>query len=237
MQARQAYARTLREKAQVLVLLRTPAASFAVDDTRTKGRPEAPITIVEFSDFQCPFCKNASTTVGHLAEKYGEDVRLAFRDVPLRHLYPHAQIAAGASRCAADQGRFWDYHDLLFANQDRLDRNGLLAHAATLNLDNSASAGVSTPANTTTPLRRISRKLKPPAYSEHPLSSSTAFCSRATSPRRCLGRSSKKSRPTSGTRMPAMRSVSRTRGGTHRARIDLLKSSRTAAAIRQPSVT
>jgi protein-disulfide isomerase len=134
-QARENYVATLRAKTPAVVLLRPPQIGVIAEGSRVKGRADAPITIVEFSDFQCPFCRNASATVRQIAAKYGNDVRLAFRDLPLRQLHPNAQRAAEASRCAADQGKFWEYHDVLFANQDKLDRDGLLLHARTMGLD------------------------------------------------------------------------------------------------------
>jgi protein-disulfide isomerase len=135
-QARQEYVRQLRDKSPVIVLLRPPQTGVAIAEaSRAKGPADAPITIVEFSDFQCPFCRNAAKTVQEVARKYGSQVRLAFRDLPLRHLHQNAQMAAEASRCAADQGKFWPYHDLLFANQANLDRSALLQHARTANLN------------------------------------------------------------------------------------------------------
>jgi protein-disulfide isomerase len=136
---RQVYVRQLREKASVAILLRPPRETVRVeDDTRVKGNREAPVTIVEFSDFECPFCQKAAPIALQVAHKYGADVRIAFRDFPLREKHPHAQLAAEASRCAADQNKFWEYHDVLFANPGKLDKTNLLAHARALNLDSAA---------------------------------------------------------------------------------------------------
>ena len=104
------------------------------DPMRLRGNPDAPVTIVEFSDFQCPYCQIAQATVKELLEKYKGKVRLGFRDLPLRQIHPQAQLAAEASRCAAEQGKFWEYHDLLFAGQ-KLDTAGLTAHAGNAGLD------------------------------------------------------------------------------------------------------
>lgn len=83
-----------------------------------KGGKDAKVTIVEYSDFECPFCGRAFPTVEQVMETYGDDVRLVYRHFPLNSIHPQAQKAAEASECAADQGKFWDYHDKLFANQD-----------------------------------------------------------------------------------------------------------------------
>ena len=98
-------------------------------------RTDAPVTIVEFSDFQCPYCQVAQATLKAVLEKYKDKVRLGYRDLPLRQIHSQAQQAAEASRCAGEQGKFWEYHDLLFGDQGSLDRNGLIAKAAKLQLD------------------------------------------------------------------------------------------------------
>jgi protein-disulfide isomerase len=139
-QARESYARTLREKTPVVILLRPPATAVTVDASRVKGRPDAPVTIVEFSDFQCPYCRRVVDTLKDVAAKYSAEVRIAFRDFPLR-IHPDAQLAAEAARCAVDQGKFWEYHDVLFDNQDKLDRAGLLDHARALNLKEAVFQG------------------------------------------------------------------------------------------------
>jgi protein-disulfide isomerase len=107
----------------------------AYDSTRLRGNAKAPIVIVEFSDFQCPFCRQVQLTLKNLLAKYEGQVSLAYRDFPLREIHPQAQLAAEASRCAGEQGQFWPYHDLLFARPDRLNREGLVEHARTLKLD------------------------------------------------------------------------------------------------------
>jgi protein-disulfide isomerase len=134
-QARQDYVRRLRERADVVILLRPPKVEISHDPARLRGRPDAPITIVEFSDFQCPFCQRAQPALKDVLAKYGERVKLAYRDFPLQQIHPRAQAAAEASRCAADQGKFWEYHDLLFTNFGKLDQAALLGHARTLQLD------------------------------------------------------------------------------------------------------
>ncbi|XXF80390.1 thioredoxin domain-containing protein [Myxococcaceae bacterium GXIMD 01537] len=100
----------------------------------SKGPANAPITIVEFSDFECPFCSRAIGTVDEVVKKYGDKVRLVFRQFPLS-FHPHAQKAAEAALCANDQGKFWEYHDVLFQNQKALEVENLKKYAADLKLD------------------------------------------------------------------------------------------------------
>src|SRR2546429_5709020 len=97
--------------------------------------------IVEFSDFQCPFCKKVQRTLKNLLEKYQGQVSLGYRDFPLRGLHSQAELAAEASRCAAEQGKFWEYHDLLFGNPDELNRTGLAGTGAGPGLHARAAGG------------------------------------------------------------------------------------------------
>jgi protein-disulfide isomerase len=112
-EARQKYVAALREKAKVEILLEPPRAKVEVGRSARKGPAAAPVTIVEFSDFQCPYCKRAAATVNELVKKYGEQVSVVFKDLPLS-IHPQARAAAEAARCAGEQGRFWEYHDALF---------------------------------------------------------------------------------------------------------------------------
>ena len=98
-----------------------------------KGPANAPITIVEFSDFQCPFCSRVNPTLAQVREKYGDKVRIVFRQYPLP-FHQQAQKAAEASLCASDQGKFWEMHDAMFANQQALGVDQLKAQAAQLGL-------------------------------------------------------------------------------------------------------
>ena len=134
-QARQDFLDRLRQKAEVSILLSRPKVEVTVDPARLRGNPDAPVTIVEFADFQCPYCQSAEKTVKELLEKYKSNVRLGYRDFPLTQIHPQARQAALASRCAGEQGQFWAYHDLLFANPGRLDTAGLTDHARTAGLD------------------------------------------------------------------------------------------------------
>lgn len=89
-----------------------------------KGPPDALVTIVIFSDFQCPHCRDAAATVTRLLERSPGDVRVAFRHAPMAGAHPQAQDAAAAAMAAHAQGRFWEYHDLLFAHQAALGERG-----------------------------------------------------------------------------------------------------------------
>src|SRR5258705_5062029 len=134
-QARQEFSAHLREQAKVSVMLNPPRVEVAVDPARVRGNPKAKVMIVEFSDFQCPYCGQVEGTLKSVLAKHQDTVALAFRDYPLSQIHPLAQGAAEASRCAGEQGKFWEDHDLLFGDQAGLDRNGLIAKAAKLQLD------------------------------------------------------------------------------------------------------
>jgi protein-disulfide isomerase len=98
------------------------------------GPENAKVTIVEFSDFQCPFCTRAAGVVHQIREKYGDRVRFVFRQYPLP-MHGDAHLAAQAALAAHEQGKFWEYHDLLFANQRALTRPSLEEYAKQVNLD------------------------------------------------------------------------------------------------------
>ncbi len=99
-----------------------------------KGPADARVTIVEFSDFQCPYCSRAEGTVDQVMTEYAGKVRLVFRHFPLP-FHEHAAKAAEAAACANEQGKFWDLHKQLFANQQKLGLEDLKAHAAVVGLD------------------------------------------------------------------------------------------------------
>ena len=124
----------LRERADVKVLLVEPRFDVAADGP-SKGPADARITIVEFSDFQCPYCQRAMGTIQQVLEKYPADVRLVYRHLPLESIHPHARAAAEASFCADAQGKFWAYHDKLFENNRALEPADLARYAAELGLD------------------------------------------------------------------------------------------------------
>ena len=134
-QARQEFIAQLQKESSVEILLQRPALEITADPGRVRGNPRAPVTILEFGDFQCPFCREVQGTLKTILDKYGDKVRLAFRDFPLNQIHPQAQQAAEAGRCAGEQGKFWEYHDLLYENQRRLDLGGLKDLAQTAGLD------------------------------------------------------------------------------------------------------
>ena len=134
-QARQDYYKRLREQAGVSIFLQKPKVEVAYDPARLRGNPKAPVVIVEFSDFQCPYCRSVQPTLKNLLAKYEGRVSLSYRDLPLRDIHPQAQMAAEASRCAGEQGKFWEYHDLLFENPNKLNREGLVEQVRSLKLD------------------------------------------------------------------------------------------------------
>jgi protein-disulfide isomerase len=132
--ARDQFLDTLRAKTPVRVLLEAPRQNVAAAKGAAKGPANAPIEIIEFSDFQCPFCQRANPTVDQVLKTYGDRVRFVYRHFPLGN-HPAARPAAEASQCAAEQGKFWEYHDTLFANPSRLADADLKQHAAGLGLD------------------------------------------------------------------------------------------------------
>lgn len=134
-QARQDYSTRLREQAKVSILLGPPRMEVGFDPARVRGNAKANVMIVEFSDFQCPYCREVAATLKNVLAKHEGSVALAFRDMPIPQIHPQAEMAAEAARCAGEQGKFWEYHDLLFGNQNKLDRNGLVEQARSLKLD------------------------------------------------------------------------------------------------------
>lgn len=119
----------------------TQAPRYVRYDVPTEGFPsmgpaDAPITIVEFSDFQCPFCKRfQDETFKQLMAAYPGKIRFVYRHLPLTSIHPEAFPAAEASMCANEQNAFWQFHDQIFANQDKLGRDLYLQIASDLNLD------------------------------------------------------------------------------------------------------
>jgi protein-disulfide isomerase len=128
-----AYLEGLRTKAQVKILLTAPRIPVQATGP-SKGPQDAPVTIVEFSDFQCPFCSRAKATADQVVANYAGKVRLVFRDYPLP-FHEKAQKAAEAGKCAEEQQRFWEMHDWMFANQDKLEIADIKAAARELGVE------------------------------------------------------------------------------------------------------
>jgi protein-disulfide isomerase len=133
---------TLRAAAALLLAAWSGVASaqeaprFIADPVMTRGPAAAPVTIFEWSDYECPFCKGAQEVLVRLKAEFPDTVRIVFKDFPLRS-HPLALPAALAARCAGAQGRYWEYHDLLFVAQPDLSRDDLLTYARRLGLDTS----------------------------------------------------------------------------------------------------
>jgi protein-disulfide isomerase len=109
--------------------------SVAAGVDHIRGPVDAPMTLVEYGDFECPFCAKATGAARELRERFGDDLRYVFRHLPLPDVHPHAELAARAAVAADRQDRFWDMHDLLFRHQDELEFEDLVGYAADLELD------------------------------------------------------------------------------------------------------
>lgn len=111
----------------------TPEVDFGRDHMR--GAPGATVTLVEYGDFQCPYCGDAYPVVQELLARFGDRLRFVFRHMPQADLHPRATAAAEAAEAAAAQGRFWEMHDRLFEHQSELSDAELRAHAEAIALD------------------------------------------------------------------------------------------------------
>jgi protein-disulfide isomerase len=133
-QQQQTFIRSLRKAAAVKVLLKPPLVNIALGSAPVRGNANAPVTVVEFSDYQCPFCARAEGEVVKVREAYKDQVKIVYKDFPLS-IHPNAPKAAEASRCAREQEKYWEYHDVLFANNNALEVPNLKKFAADLKLD------------------------------------------------------------------------------------------------------
>ncbi|HEX8185751.1 MAG TPA: thioredoxin domain-containing protein, partial [Blastocatellia bacterium] len=132
-----AYAESLRKAATIQVFLNEPESpvySIATDDQPLKGNPSAPVTIVEFTDYQCPSCARTQPVLEEVAKEYGDKVKLVSRDFPLDQ-HAEAVKAAEAAEAAREQGKYWEYTAILFKNQDALQVEKLKEYASQLGLD------------------------------------------------------------------------------------------------------
>jgi protein-disulfide isomerase len=100
-----------------------------------QGPPDAPVTLVEYGDYECPFCGAAYAIVKDIQERLGDQLCFVFRNFPLTEAHPHAEDAAEAAEAAGGQGKFWPMHDMLYENQDALEPEDLVRYARSLRLD------------------------------------------------------------------------------------------------------
>jgi len=130
----------LRKATGVKLMLEPPRVNVEAGGAPGRGPEAAPVTIVEFADFQCAYCGKALDALRKVEERYSGKVRLVFRDFPLTEIHPNAAKAAEAGACANDQGKFWPMHDRLFADPTKLAVADLKQNAAELGLDAAAFA-------------------------------------------------------------------------------------------------
>jgi len=128
---------TLRKNASVKLTLEPPRQAVAEGGRPSRGPADAPVEMIEFSDFQCPYCLKANPTVNQVLSTYGDRIRFVYRHYPLPN-HPNARPAAEAAQCANEQGKFWPYHDQLFARGGRLSDADLKTAAGEVGLDAAA---------------------------------------------------------------------------------------------------
>jgi protein-disulfide isomerase len=117
-------------------LLDTPRLTVPIGGCdHVRGPAVAPLTLLEYGDYECPYCGAAHVVLKELLAVMGDELTYAYRHFPLTQIHPHAQQAAEAAEAAGAQGRFWQMHDLLFEHHDRLTTRDLLGYAAALGLD------------------------------------------------------------------------------------------------------
>jgi protein-disulfide isomerase len=132
------FLKSLRSKAKVVTYLTSPPVfrvKISVAGEPSKGSEEALVTIVKFEDFHCPFCKHVQPTFNELLSRYNGKVRLVHKDLPLESLHPQARQAAEAARCAYEQGKFWEYHDKLYATSPKASGDDLKSYAKEVGLN------------------------------------------------------------------------------------------------------
>ena len=130
--------KSLRSKAKVITYLKAPPvfrAELSVAGEPFRGSEKARVTIVKFEDYQCPFCKQVQPTFNELLSRYNGKIRLVHKDLPLESLHPQARQAAEAARCAYEQGKFWEYHDNLYAHSPKASADNLKSYAKDVGLN------------------------------------------------------------------------------------------------------
>jgi protein-disulfide isomerase len=131
--ARAAYVKGLHEQARLRILLAPPVADVNLEAAHFRGSKDAPVLLVEFADYECPYCQKINPLLQKLKEEYGDKLSIVYKDFPLP-MHHRAQKAAEAARCAGEQGKYWEYHDVLYYSR-LLDINDLKKHAQVLKLD------------------------------------------------------------------------------------------------------
>jgi protein-disulfide isomerase len=129
------YTSTLKKKYGAEVLLEPLRVAVDSPDAPSRGPADAPVTIVEFGDFECPYCGGLEPTLEKVRKNYAGKVRLVFRQYPLNGIHPLAAKASEAAMCAKEQGKFWELHDRMYAHQDALEVDDLKKAAAELGMD------------------------------------------------------------------------------------------------------
>lgn len=125
----------LNKERKVAVNFQPYRLAFDNGNSPSMGKEDAPVTLIEFSDFQCPFCNRFAPTLKQVNEKYGDKVRIVYRQYPIPSIHPFAFKASEASLCANEQGKFWELHDWMFANQSRLGVADLKQKAGEMGMD------------------------------------------------------------------------------------------------------
>ncbi|MFC1787753.1 DsbA family protein [Patescibacteria group bacterium] len=131
---------TISEKIMAMPLASQSENKLLTSDDPALGSNLAKVTIVEFADFECPFCRKSSLTMRLIAQKYGDRINYIYRDFPMSEIHPQAQLAAEASECAQEQGKFWEYHDKLYINQSDLRVEKLIQYAREIGLNDQSFA-------------------------------------------------------------------------------------------------
>jgi protein-disulfide isomerase len=135
------FLKSLRTAAKVDVFLTPPPIvrmKVSTAGAPIRGASDAPVTIIEFSDFHCPFCRRIQPVLDQLRAKYSDKIKIVFRDFPLDSLHPEARAAAESARCATEQGKFWEFHDKIFAGNPDGSPATLARFAQELGMDSAA---------------------------------------------------------------------------------------------------
>lgn len=127
----QRVAKQFQQKDKTMTILSIPVGKY----DHIQGREDAPVTLLEYGDFECPYCGQAFPIVKHIQQELGNDLQFVFRHFPLSEVHPHASQVAHAAEAAGKQGKFWEMHDMLFEHQDALEDEDLVGYADELELD------------------------------------------------------------------------------------------------------